>query len=195
MSPRIYNYVLVPLSVVTLLACFGGTKQPQLTSLEKQALQTRTYEHSKEIVFNSTISVLQDLGYVIKSANKDTGIIFATSPLVQTSSGAQEFFLGTNEEQLSRCNAFVEALPHSTRLRLTFLLTTRTEEGPGAFDDDGPSWAAGRKTSKEQPVYDAKTYQDAFNLIEEAIFLRTPSPAPKRPPTPAAPKPSASGAS
>lgn len=38
-------------------------KQPQLTPMELQALQSHEYETSKEVLFASVVSVFQDLGY------------------------------------------------------------------------------------------------------------------------------------
>ena len=53
--------------------------RPQLTPLEVQSLQKRDLETNKEIAFASVVSVFQDLGYTIVSADKETGFITAES--------------------------------------------------------------------------------------------------------------------
>ena len=50
---------------------------PQLTPLEIQSLQTRSFDHGYNVTFRSVVSVFQDLGYIIKSADIETGFIQA----------------------------------------------------------------------------------------------------------------------
>ena len=48
-------------------------------SMELQTFQRKEFPTSKEVAFGSVVSILQDLGYIIKSADKDTGLISASS--------------------------------------------------------------------------------------------------------------------
>src|SRR5690348_7533530 len=50
-------------------------KQPEVTGLALQQIQSRDYEVSKDITFPSVMTVLQDSGYRIEAADKDTGLI------------------------------------------------------------------------------------------------------------------------
>ncbi|MCA8837277.1 MAG: hypothetical protein K0U66_06950 [Gammaproteobacteria bacterium] len=169
---KIHNYWLVPLLAVSLMSCFSdGPKQPELTSLDKQALQTRMFKSTKVILFASVVSVLQDLGYNINTADKDSGFINAISPQTVTSSAGQKIFFGTTEQENTKVTAFIEELPQGTRVRLTFLRTTKRTSGASAFEGD----TYDGETTTDQPIYDRNLYTNAFNLVEEAIFIRTPT--------------------
>jgi hypothetical protein len=49
-----------------------GNYRSTKTSLELQSIQSREFETTKKIAFASTLSVFQDLGYVIESSVPDT---------------------------------------------------------------------------------------------------------------------------
>ena len=55
--------------------------RPQLTSLEIQSIQSREFETAKPTAFAAVLSVFQDLGYIVESADKETGFITAKSPV------------------------------------------------------------------------------------------------------------------
>jgi hypothetical protein len=61
-------------------ACEYFNPPPQMTSLQIQSIQSRTFETSKRVAFDSTITVFQDLGYIINSAEYNTGFITSESP-------------------------------------------------------------------------------------------------------------------
>lgn len=53
-------------------------QQTQLTPLAVQSLQTGTYDGvSKRDLFNASVTTLQDLGYIVDSADFDTGFVTA----------------------------------------------------------------------------------------------------------------------
>ncbi|MEX2381588.1 MAG: hypothetical protein WD490_04335, partial [Opitutales bacterium] len=60
---------LVAIILGSLLAGCATTQPTSLTPLEIQERQTRTYEAGKEVVFPSAVSVFQDLGYSIQTAD------------------------------------------------------------------------------------------------------------------------------
>src|SRR5262245_66112317 len=71
------------MALLCMTACLGGcatTTAPTPTPLQIQAFQSKGYESGKSMVFGSVMSVFQDLGYIIDSADKDTGFITASSP-------------------------------------------------------------------------------------------------------------------
>lgn len=148
------------LSFLTVFSCIlmSGcvTTAPQKTSLELQAIQAREFETTKKVAFAATLSVFQDLGYVISSAHLDTGFISAKSP-TQTGRG---FFVNVMED--TKATAFVEQMkPNLARVRLNFVSSRETS---GDYGD---------KTLKDSPVEDPAVYENAFTRIREAIFIRT----------------------
>lgn len=54
-------------------------KAPEMTGLQLQQIQSRDVEAPKEVAFSAVMSVLQDAGYRIGSADKDTGLITGTA--------------------------------------------------------------------------------------------------------------------
>lgn len=145
---------------LTLFFIFGcvSTNQPTLTPLEIQTLQTREYDQSKEIVFPSVISVLSDIGYTITSADLATGLITAES--LAESDAATKFWLGISNVSQTKANAFVEEIGEITKLRLNFVVTNDKSYGYGQTD------------RSDVQVLDATAYQNAFEKIENAIFVR-----------------------
>ncbi|MBX9578582.1 MAG: hypothetical protein K2W97_08945 [Chthoniobacterales bacterium] len=132
---------------------------PQLTPLEIQSLQTREYKAPKELVFASVMSVFQNLGYNIVSADQATGFISAKS-LLQSDTQ----FTGT---------AFVETIGGMTRVRLSFV-----KKASGSRWDSGTMMHHHKdghleKYKDEKQVLDAALYQNAFEQIDSELFVRS----------------------
>ena len=142
-----------------LLSGCVTTPKIALTPLEIQALQTRTYEQNKDIVFPSVMSVFQDLGYTVNSADKDTGLITAES--ATASDAASRIWLGITEVSQTKATAFIEQIGSNSSIRLNFVATSKK------------STAYGRTDRQDTPILDAAVYQNAFERIETAIFMRS----------------------
>lgn len=143
----------------------GCVTQPQVqkSSLEIQAIQAKSFEADKAITFRSVLSVLQDLGYVVNSASLETGFISAESPTKQDTSGGATFaaiFGGVRTEGKTAVTASIEEFNKSTRVRLNFV------------DKKARSSAYGQRAADENPIEDPRIYQNAFDKIGEAIFIR-----------------------
>lgn len=144
---------------VLLAGCAGAPAKPEKTSLEIQAVQARNFD-DKKVSFNSVVSVLQDLGYIINSASLETGFITAESA-VQNNTGFLDAMGGVRREQRVAVTATVEEMKaNATRVRLNFV--TRQKR----------SAQYGQQASDDQPIHDARFYQNAFEKIGEAIFIR-----------------------
>ena len=156
--------MIIALSLVT--GCLSPPK-PKMTPLQIQSLQSRQYESSKNIVFASVISVFQDLGYTITNANKDTGLIYAES--AAKSDGMMSDLLGVGfgnilgftEVSQTKATSFIETIGNGTRVRLNFVEIKKTSSEQGQSD------------RQDSPILDGKIYQNAFERIDSAIFIRT----------------------
>jgi len=153
--------------VVVFSAFLGGcvsNPKPQKTSLEIQAIQARNFDTDKKVAFNSVMSVFQDLGYIIGSASLETGFITAESPNKQDSSGGAilaAVFSNVRTEQKTAVTASVEELrAGASRVRLNFVTK---EKRSGLY---------GQNASDDTPIEDPAIYQNAFDKIGEAIFIR-----------------------
>jgi len=147
--------IALSMLAISLTAC-AVSPPPQKTSLELQAMQSKTYESSKDIVFASVISVFQDLGYTVSSADKDTGFITAKSP----TTGGFKLFVGT-AQVYTNATAFVEEIKNNTKVRLNFVEVEKTSSGYG------------QQRGHDTPIHDLVVYQNAHSKIAEAVFIRT----------------------
>lgn len=145
--------------LVFLIAGCATTNTPTMTPLEIQSMQTREYAESADLVFPSVISVFQDLGYTIKSADKNTGIITAES--ASKSDKASKVWLGITKVSHNNATAFVERIKDKTSVRLSFVMSNKQSSWYGQTDQD------------DQQILDAAVYNNAFEKIANAIFVRT----------------------
>lgn len=130
--------------------------EKQLTPLEIQSMQTREYQQGVDIVFPSVVSVFQDLGYMIKSADKSSGFINAESPAV-----TKTVFLGGRDVYQTAATGFIERIGKVTRVRLSFVITKNIYLG------------LGDQKRQDTPIVDAAVYSNAFEKIENAVFVRS----------------------
>lgn len=153
------RFVAFALCGLVLSGCAGSARQ-EPTSLEIQAFQSREFEATKGEVFGSVMSVFQDLGYIIESADVETGFITSAS----ASQNKTNFWQALNYVSSSgqtKATAFVEPLASGrVRARLNFV---DTENKSGRF---------GQAMSEDTPIMDPAVYKAAFDKIEEALFIR-----------------------
>ena len=163
----IFRRVLCGLAIGgTLLAggCAMNDAPQTKTSLQIQAYQSRSFEVDKKTAFNSAMSVFQDLGYIVNSANLDTGFITAESP-TKGAKGSEAFFsllAGFRVEGRTAVTAFIEEVSQkSAKIRLNFVERKKS------------SSEYGRQSNHDDPIQDPKIYQSAFDKISDAIFIRS----------------------
>lgn len=151
------NLWLVLIIAVTMAVAGCETIPKQTKSpLELQAIQSKEFETSKKIAFAATLSVFQDMGYTVSSANLDTGLIAAKSPTKQDF----QLFVGQRMTDI-KATAFVEEIVQNrTKVRLNFVNSTQTSSGYGM------------KGERELPIETPEMYQDTFAKIQQGIFVR-----------------------
>jgi hypothetical protein len=143
---------------LTLSACQMEPKI-NLTPLEIQSMQSRAYDKPKDIVFPSVMSVLQDLGYSIKVADINTGLITAES--TAKSNLAMKVWLGIAEVSQTTADAFIEEVQGKTKVRINFINVVKQSS----------SW--GQNDREDKQILDPVPYQNAFEKVENAIFVRS----------------------
>lgn len=142
---------------LALTSCVTPPPAPQ-SQLEIQAYQSRDFETNKRVAFDATMSVLQDAGFIIESADFDTGFITGKGP----SKSRNEFFVGTVTEH-TRMTAFVEQRT-STAARVRFNLV-ETQHRQSA-------WNENQEVVEENAVRDPTAYQKLFEQIDQAVFIK-----------------------
>lgn len=162
--------ILIPLAVCAVALTVPATakKTPAPTGLELQQLQSHDFEGDKEMVFASVMSILQDSGYRIQAADKDTGLITGVASTKAKMTWAP--FVGFGKSKKSPIvSAFIEnRAPGVTSVRLSFVMAKIRSNLYGSAPQD------------EEPIYDPSVYKDAFEKIDQALFIRKgmASPAP-----------------
>ena len=154
-------YILLPILFILITGCETTKPKVNLTPLDIQSMQSRSYEHSKDLVFPSVMSVFQDLGYSINSADINTGIITAES--AANSDKALKFWLGITKVSQTKANAFIEEIGNETKVRINFVVTKKKSFGYGQTDRE------------DDQILTPEPYQNAFEKIENAIFIRSSS--------------------
>lgn len=156
------TYYLLAALTFSLVGCATNAPVAKKTSLEIQAIQARNFDADRTTTFRSVLSVLQDLGYIVGSASLETGFITAESA-TQADTGGAAFvnaLFGVRGEGKTAVTASVEEFGKSTRVRLNFL-SKRTTSG-----------SYGYRANDETPIENPDIYNNAFDKIGEAIFIR-----------------------
>lgn len=154
------------LMVSTLLLSCASANRPGMVSemtppLELQAVQAREFSVPKETAFKAVMSVLQDLGYILQSADLPSGFISAVSPAVDTSSSVAKFLYGRDSYSEVAVTASFLPMPNgSTRVRLNFVERRARLELMG-------------KTRDDLLVLDPEVYQQAWEKVDETLFMLT----------------------
>lgn len=152
-------------------------KEPQLSGLELQQMQARDVETNKKVAFAAVMSVLQDSGYRIGSTDYDSGLITGVASSKTKMTWLPFVGFGTSKKT-PVVSAFIEdRTPTLTRIRLNFVMGKIKNGQLGG-------------TSDETPILDGAVYRDAFEKINQAIFLRQATDgAPATPVSPTTPSP------
>jgi len=154
---KYFKITTVFLLFLSLNACFGP-KKINMTPLEIQSIQTREYNSSKDIVFPSVMSLFQDLGYTITNADKETGLISAES--TSESNKLFKIFFGRTRVKQTKATGYVERIGNITTVRISFVEILNSSSG----------W--GQEDREDTQILDIEIYQNAFERVENAIFIR-----------------------
>ncbi|MCY3838895.1 MAG: hypothetical protein OXH09_09680 [Gammaproteobacteria bacterium] len=133
---------------------------PEPTPLELLMLQSREYEEDKQVLFSSVMTVFQDMGYTPTSADLETGFISAESA-AQGGFNILDLLVDDTTVVQTRATAYIERIGEGTRVRLSFVEVRST------------SSVAGQTDRRDVQVLDPMVYQNAFERIEQAIFVRS----------------------
>lgn len=163
------------ISVATAFLIVSSTavaKDRQISGLELQQMQSRDFAVGKSISFPAVMTVLQDSGYRIAAADRDTGLI--TGSASTKSHATWVPFVGFGRSKKTPVvSAFIEERGAGSRVRLSFVLA-KTKNG-----------MYGMSSSDEEPISDTTVYRDAFEKIDKEIFVRQSLSPPAAPAAPA----------
>ncbi|WP_200894520.1 surface-adhesin E family protein [Sphingomonas sp. SRS2] len=175
MFPQAHIRFGAMIGIAAAFACPASAKEAQVTGMALQQIQAKDFEAPVSIVFPAVMTILQDAGFRIQSADRDTGLITAIGPSKAYLTWLP--FIGFGQgKKIPIVSAFIEQRGADlTRARLNFVMSSGKSQL--AFTD-------------ENPVLDPPVYREAFERIEKEIFVRQAMAAPL-PPTPPPPPPRA----
>ena len=151
----IKTYIL--LSIFVLSGCAAPPKVTQ-SQMEIQAYQSHEFEATKRQAFDSTLSVLQDSGFIIASADFDSGFITGKG----TTESRYDFWWGATNEHVEM-TAFIEQRTSSiSRVRINVIATEQRKS----------AWNPSQDVINQEGVRDVKVYQEIFEKIDQAIFIK-----------------------
>lgn len=128
------------------------------SQMEIQAYQSQEFETSKRIAFDSTMSVLQDAGFIIESADFETGFITGKG----TTKSRSDMWFGAKNEHV-KMTAFVEQRTASmSRVRVNLVEAVQRKS----------VWNEAQDVINEKGVRDPEAYQQLFAKIDQAIFIK-----------------------
>lgn len=149
------NLLIILLLSLVITGC-ETVPESTKTPLQLQSIQSKEFDTTKKVAFAATLSVLQDLGYIVDSASFETGLITAKSP-------TKNKFVPFVGQKMSyvKTTAFVEEINSGrTKIRTNFVNSVSTSSGYGM------------KTENEVPLETPDTYQDFFTKVQQGIFIR-----------------------
>jgi len=152
--------VVMMMSPVAALAKEKEANPVELSEVELSALQKREIPVGVDVVFRSSISALQEMGYVNINASKDAGTITAETDA--KSKLVYNIFWGFGKKKLTQlASVFVEPIsPTLTRLSIK-LQTVEAKSRMGSSYSDG------------KPVAFAEPYNAFYVDFEKALSVRT----------------------
>ena len=164
---RIYtSFLLAAIIALFLGGCAAPAAAPK-SGVELQAYQAKEIETNKRAAFSATMSVFQDLGFIIDDGDFDTGLITATGLSIRHEMGMGDVFsklfagVDTRGFTTRRATAFVEKMPSGLiRIRLNFVDNSEAVVGSGS-------------ARQSKPVEDPAFYQLTFEMIDKAILVRS----------------------
>ena len=150
--------ILFAVTLLLLMTACASSPSVQKTPLEIQSMQTRDFEVDKNTAFRAVLSVFQDVGYIVESADNETGFITGSSP----TDSKLNWWTFAKDSKTTRATAFVEELrPGLSRVRLTFVNAYSSSSSYGQYSE------------KDTVILEPGPYSSAFERIENAIFVRT----------------------
>lgn len=158
------SILLISLPLLFAIGC-ATSSAPQKTQLETREFQTRSYPtNDVKLVMKAMLNVLQDEGYIIKSANTDLGLLNATKEMNEENTGQAVFsslLFGQNarwkKNSIIESTANVSFFGKECRVRVNFQYKSMDNVG---------------NVIDVKQVDDANFYQLFFSKVDKGLFIQ-----------------------
>jgi len=149
--------LFIALVAIILFNVTGCATGPQLTSLQRRVIESKEFEGTFDDVFKSTVAVLQDKGYRIRTSDYNGGMIYAGTergPCIPCK-GSYQYDAIINIEKFT---------DKRTKIRISLTRDIR--------DLWGNPWNPPLSNIKPGPVQEPEIYQDLYAEIQKEIFRK-----------------------
>ena len=143
-------------AIAAVCLVLGGCgKTARVTLDELNSMQKHTFWSDKQTVFSSTASVLQDMGYIVRSTDHASGLITAEGLMREV---GKNWITRNKTTERVFVSAIVEEIPGTgSSIRLKLVKNRASEH-----------WFS-RDSVSEDIVQDPKSYQEIFDKIEQKV--------------------------
>jgi len=150
--------------VFILTSC--ATKMVTKFPAEVKMMTTKQFETDYELIFKSTISLLQSESYIVERADKETGLINASKRIENKNAAMQRFLVGTSKDaNTSKVMFYIEPINEDiTEVKITLY--------EGAETTTNGSWGTRNKQSNELMIYEPLVYQEWFRSLQAELERR-----------------------
>ena len=153
MATRAFFWLLI----FVLAGCAAPAKVTQ-SQMQIQAYQSKEFEATKRQAFDATFSVLQDSGFIIASADYETGFITGAG----TNESRYDFWWGATNEHVEMTTFVEQRTSSMSRIRINIIATEQRKS----------AWNPSQDVIKQEGVRDPKIYQELFEKIDQAVFIK-----------------------
>lgn len=158
-------WILSLMVSILVFGCATTGVTPQKTQLQIREFQTRTYEtNDTKMVMKAMLNVLQDDGFIVKTAVTDLGLLSAEKSIdVESKSESfwAKFWSGPQaiykKASIIECTGNISEFGKQTRVRINFQAKLLDNRG-GIVE--------------VKQIEDEKYYQDFFSKVDKGIFIQ-----------------------
>ena len=159
MKRLIYLFTLV----ILLSGCASSASKPtspRLTPLQRREFESKELEGTFDSAFKATIAILQDKGYMIKTSDYESGLVYAeTEPHILPGQ------FGYTEVYITTIN-FEKFTENRIKMRLSIIRQLFTPYGKKDL------MTPFRPTLLTGNIDEPRMYQDFYNEIQTEMFRR-----------------------
>jgi len=155
------NYAIGVLCAISIIGCSGSNLAVQKTQLQIREFQTRSFD-TKDIrlVMKAMINVLQDEGFIIKTANIELGLLSAIKEVegnrdVMSIGSIIIRDTGGIKSTITECSANISEYGNQVKVRVNFQKK--------AIDAKG--------VREVGLVEDERYYQSFFAKVDKSVFI------------------------
>jgi len=156
---------IISILISFFITCCASSPKTEKTQLQIREIQTRTYETSEsKLVLKAMLNVLQDDGFIVKTAVPELGLLTATKEIdIENLSESIPAFLFGRENARWKKNSIIEATCNISdfgdgcKVRVNF--------SQKILDNLGGIIAI-------RQIYDQKFYQAFFFKVDKSIYIQ-----------------------